>query len=412
MKLTLGPGALVAAAFIGPGTVTACTVAGANFGFALVWALVFATLATIILQDMSARLGVVGRTGLGEAMVSGTGNRFLKWTAALLVLAALVVGNAAYEAGNIAGGALGLEAILGGASENYGKVYLALIGIIAGGALLHGKYKTLERVLITLVLLMSAAFAASFVLVRPDIPALLGGLKPSIPADGWLNAIALIGTTIVPYNLFLHAAAARDRWQQGAADLAAAKSDTRLSIGLGGLVSIFILATAASTLFANAIEVSNAGDMALALEPLAGAQAKYLVGIGLFAAGLTSAITAPMATAYAVTEILPQRFAIRRAMIFRLVALTILAIGLMVSFLGLRPVEVILFAQVANGLLLPIVAGFLLLAMNRRDLLGTHVNGLRANLIGGGVVAIVLYLGGRTVYLKGTEMFQTFGLIA
>jgi len=86
MKLTIGPGALVAAAFIGPGTVTACTRAGASFGFALVWALVFATGATIILQSMSARLGVAGRVGLGEAIVSGTDNRVLKWSAAGLVL--------------------------------------------------------------------------------------------------------------------------------------------------------------------------------------------------------------------------------------------------------------------------------------------------------------------------------------
>ena len=79
MKLTIGPGALVAAAFIGPGTVTACAIAGASFGFALVWALVFATVATIILQSMSARLGVAGRVGLGEAMVSRTDNPLLKW---------------------------------------------------------------------------------------------------------------------------------------------------------------------------------------------------------------------------------------------------------------------------------------------------------------------------------------------
>lgn len=402
MKITIGPGALVAAAFIGPGTVTACTLAGANFGFALIWALIFATVATIILQDMAARLGVAGRVGLGEAMMAGAGHPVLKWGAAGLVIAALAVGNAAYESGNIAGGALGLDAIVGASGNGASRIHVLVIALIAGAALLHGKYKLLERVLIALVLLMSLAFTASSVLVRPDLGALAAGLIPRIPENGLFNTIAIIGTTIVPYNLFLHAAAARDRWQGGAADLAAATSDTRLSIGLGGLVSIFILATAGATLFTTAIPVNNASDMALALEPIAGSGARYLIGIGLFAAGLTSAITAPMATAYAVTELIPGLGA-RRALVFRAVALSVLATGLTVSLLGIRPLTLILFAQTANGLLLPIVAVFLLIAMNRKSLLGEHVNGRLANGLGAGVVAITFLLGARLV-------LRTFGI--
>lgn len=399
MKLTLGPGVLVAAAFIGPGTVTACTVAGASFGFALVWALVFATVSTVILQSMSARLGVVGRVGLGEALVAGSENPLVKWSAAALVLAALVIGNAAYESGNIAGGALGLDALFAGQTSGASKGHVLVVASIAGAALLYGKYKVLERVLIGLVLLMSLAFTASFILVKPDIGALLGGLIPRIPPvdDGLFKTVAIIGTTIVPYNLFLHAAAAREKWQGGASDLEAATSDTVLSIGLGGLVSIFILATAASTLFAAGITVTSAAEMSLALEPIAGANAQALIGIGLFAAGLTSAITAPMATAYAVTEIVPGLGGARKPLMFRIVALSILAVGLGVSLLGIRPSELIIIAQVANGLLLPIIAVFLLRAMNNRALLGDHINSLRANILGGGVVAITFLLGARLI---------------
>lgn len=399
MKITLGPGALVAAAFIGPGTVTACTIAGASFGFTLVWALIFATGSTIILQSMSARLGVAGRVGLGEAMISGARHPVLKWGAAGLVLAALFVGNAAYESGNISGGALGLDALFTTPADKATNAHVLVVATIAGAALLYGKYKLLERLLIALVLIMSAAFAASFVLVRPDLGSLLSGFVPRIPDidGGLLKTIAIIGTTIVPYNLFLHAAAARDRWQGGAEDVEAATSDTSLSIGLGGLVSIFILATAASTLFTSGIEVKTAADMALALEPLAGSGARYLIGIGLFAAGLTSAITAPMATAYAVTEILPGVHKSNRPLLFRMIALTILAIGLGVSLLDIRTTDLITVAQVANGLLLPIVAVFLLLAMNNRALLGTHVNGRIQNILGGGVVAITFLLGARLV---------------
>ena len=229
-------------------------------------------------------------------------------------------------------------------------------------------------------------------MVRPDLGAFFGGLVPSIPEDQLLRVIALIGTTIVPYNLFLHAAAARDRWQGGEADLAAAKADTRLSIGLGGLVSIFILSTAAAALFANGISVNSAGEMALALEPVAGENGRILIGLGLFAAGLTSAITAPMATAYAVTELMPAFGQANKRSAFRVITLTILAIGLLASLLGFKSVELILFAQIANALLLPIIAGFLLLEMNRKSLLGQHVNGPVANMLGGLVLLITLLL--------------------
>ena len=105
MKLNFGPGVLVAAAFIGPGTVTACTLAGANFGFALIWALVFATISTIILQDMAARLGAGAELGLGEALMQSAPSPAVKWAAGGLVFAALLIGNCAYEGGNLAGGA-------------------------------------------------------------------------------------------------------------------------------------------------------------------------------------------------------------------------------------------------------------------------------------------------------------------
>ena len=103
-----GPGAMIAAAFIGPGTVTTATLAGGNFGFTLLWAIGFSVIATLTLQEMTARLGAVAQVGLGEAIAARTNNTPLRWPAALLVIAAIVVGNAAYEAGNITGAGAGL----------------------------------------------------------------------------------------------------------------------------------------------------------------------------------------------------------------------------------------------------------------------------------------------------------------
>ena len=394
MKLPIGPGALVAAAFIGPGTVTACTLAGANFGFALIWALAFATIATIILQDMSARLGVMGRIGLGEALVSGAGNPFIKWGAAGLVLAALALGNAAYEAGNLSGGALGLEAILGEGIQTR-RIIILVLASIAAAVLVFGRYKLIERVLVSLVIVMSLAFAGSAVLVRPDLAAMLAGLVPRVPEAGLLTSVALIGTTIVPYNLFLHAASAREHWPEATPQaLSEAQRDTRVSVGLGGLISILILTTAASSLFGSGQQITGAADMAAAIAPTYGEAARYLVGIGLFAAGLTSSITAPLATAYALSEIAGKP---RTGKLFKGVALSILLIRTAVALMGYKPVEIIFVAQIANGLLLPIVAVFLLVAMNRRSLLGDRVNGPFANALGGLVILITFGLGLRII---------------
>ena len=352
MKLQIGPGALVAAAFIGPGTVTACTLAGANFGYALIWALVFATVATVILQDMAARLGAGAQLGLGEALLQSTGNGLTKWITVVLILAALAIGNGAYEAGNLTGGGLGVAAIVGNSALDRRWFVLAL-ACIAVAVLVVGKYKLLERILIGLVVVMCVAFVTSALLIRPNIWELLSGLKPSIPEGGLLTAIALIGTTIVPYNLFLHAAAARDKWP-GGEGVSAARIDTAVSVSLGGLVSILIMATAAGSLFQTEIEIRNAADMAGAIAPVFGTAARYLVGVGLLAAGLTSAITAPMATGYAVSELFGSSSS--KPLLFKIVALAVVVVGGVIGMLDVKPVVLILIAQYANGLLLPIIA--------------------------------------------------------
>jgi manganese transport protein len=394
MKLPFGPGALVTAAFIGPGTVTACTLAGASFGYALLWALVFATFATVILQEMSARLGVVTGAGLGEALMAGAGHPGIRIAVAALIVVALALGNAAYQAGNLTGASLGGEAILGAAGPDR-KVFVSVLALVAAIFLLTGSYKFLERVLIGLVILMSLAFAGSVLITRPDFGAMLQGLVPQLPDGSLFTAIALIGTTIVPYNLFLHASAARERWAgKGEGALSEARRDTQVSVGLGGLISIFILVTAAASLFASGLAIKSGADLARAIEPAYGPLARYLVGTGLLAAGLSSAITAPLAAAYAVCELSRQR---PRGTLFRAVALAVLFVGAGIALAGLNPLMVILTAQVANGILLPVVAGFLLIAMNRRSLLGDQVNSPLQNLLGVGVLIVTIGLGARLV---------------
>lgn len=395
----IGPGALVAAAFIGPGTVTACTLAGANYGYTLLWALLFATLATVILQEMSARLGLVTQKGLGENLRGLFSASILKWPLFALIIVALYVGNSAYEAGNLSGAALGIQALSGETQTVY-RISVTLISILAALLLWLGSYKHIEKALIALVLIMALAFIGTFSVVGVDFAAMFKGLMtPTIPDGSLMTVIALIGTTIVPYNLFLHASAVKDKWSN-IESLNAVRTDTTAAIGLGGLITILIASTAAASLFGSGLAVNGAGDMAKQLEPLFGSFSKYMLGIGFFAAGLSSSVTAPLATAYAMTEILGIEGG-TKSRTFKMIALSVIVIGAGLALTGVKPITIILSAQFANGLLLPIIATFLLVAMNRKDLLGQYANKSLANVLGIGVVLITAILGLRLV-LKAT----------
>ena len=389
----IGPGPLVAAAFIGPGTVTVCTLAGVNFGYALLWAMVLSIVATIILQEMAARLGIVSQKGLSEVIRSELKHSAARSVAIVLILSAIVVGNAAYEAGNISGGALGMQTLFGNPTLDVNNlklnVFPVLIGLVAFVLLYIGNYKVLEKVLVFLVTLMSLAFLTTAIITKPNVTEIFKSIAiPKFPEGSILTIIGLIGTTVVPYNLFLHTSLAKTKWKDKS-DLGFARKDTVVAVVLGGIVSMCIIISASAIPFQ---DVSNAADLAKGLEPLFGAYAKYFLAIGLFAAGITSAITAPLAAAFVASGCLGWSANLKSAK-FRAVWLLILGLGVLFSTVGFKSIEIIKFAQVANGLLLPLIAGFLLWVMNRSSVLGAYKNSKLQNILGIVILVITIFLG-------------------
>ncbi len=403
----IGPGALVTAAFIGPGTITTCSLAGARFGYALLWGMVFSIIATIILQEMAARLGIISRNGLGEALRVHFSRPIPRLITAILVISAITIGNAAFQTGNLLGASMGLETLfssgtLTGSVTPSGTGPLTLrfwVAINASAAfllLLAGSYKLMERVLVALVIIMSLTFLTTAIVVAPDLPAMLRGMfVPSLPQGSLLTLVGLIGTTVVPYNLFLHASAVQERWQSPS-DLPAARWDISISMILGGLISMAVIVTAGVAFFGTGMDVTTGTDLARQLEPLAGRGAKFVISIGLFAAGISSAITAPMAAAYATAGIMGWKRDLR-SWRFRMIWMFILLAGTLFAMLGFKPLEAILFAQVANGILLPVIALYLLVVMNSRKIMGDNVNTLLSNILGGIVVLTALVLGLRSI---------------
>ena len=400
-----GPGTLVAAAFIGPGTVTLCTLAGVNFGFHLLWAMVLSIVATIVLQEMASRLGIISQKGLSEVIRAEIKHPIINKLILLLILSAIVVGNASYEAGNISGGILGLETITGELRITLGNYSLNIlsfvVGIIAFILLYIGNYKFLERVLVMLVIIMSISFLITAFLTKPTISDILkGAITPSFPEGSLLTILGLVGTTVVPYNLFLHASLVKEKWNNPK-DLKAVRKDTIISIALGGLVSMAIIISASSTGLG---EISSAADLAKSLAPLYGDFASYFLGIGLFAAGITSAITAPLAAAYVARGCFGWKSDLKSKQ-FRAVWFLILLLGVVFSSLGLKPIEIIKFAQVANGVLLPVVAGILLWMVNKKVVLGNYVNSKFQNILGFIILIITIFLG-----LRGLDKVFEFNI--
>lgn len=384
----IGPGAIIAASFTGPGTVTTASVTGADFDYALLWAVLAATLGTIIFQEMAARVGVVSNEGLGEAMDGKFTNPVAHWSAVLLVVGAVGIGAAAYQAGDLIGGAGGLTSLTG-VSEGY---WGPLMGIIIGVILFIGRYKLVERLLVGMVALMAFAFLGAAILAGPSLGAIAVGFVPtSIPDGGILLVTGIMGTQIVGYNLFLHASSATERWGGGPENLREARIDTVASISLGGLIMVGILVTAAAA-FPSGTEIADVGEMADQIEPLVGSHAQFLFGIGLFAAGFSSGLTAPLGASYAICGIMNWEQDLK-APKFRAIWMSILAFGVFATSVGFEPVQAIIFAQVANGLLLPILAIFLLYVLNDRDLLGEYTNSTVQNVLGGLAALFVIWVG-------------------
>ena len=386
----VGPGVLIAAAFIGPGTVTLCTIAGASYGYSLLWALLLSIIATIVLQEMALRIGLITNKGLAEVIRVSIKNKFINRLLILLILCSILIGNAAYEAGNITGASLGIIAIIGRETLNYIPL---LIGFIAFIILYIGDYKVLESSLIFLVITMSVSFMITAIMTKPDLFSLLDGLfMPKINSESLLVVLGLIGTTVVPYNLFLHSSLVKEKWND-ISKLKTARIESFISIIIGGIVSMAIIITAASVSNDN---VKSVMDLAKGLEPLYGKFAIYFLGIGLFASGITSSITAPLAAAYVAKSCFGWSGSLK-SFNFRIVWFFVLLIGVIVSLLKLNPIEVIKFAQFSNSLLLPIVAILLFWLINNKTIFKNSYSYKLQNILVIVIILITIILGAKGV---------------
>lgn len=384
----LGPGFLIVGSFIGPGTVTSSTKAGADYGFQLFWCIIFSVIAVIVMQGMAARLGIVTQMGLAENLVKDFEDRpVLRNLLCGLVAVAITIGGFAYMSGDLTGTAIGISALTGISTRIIAPVWglcILLLLSFAGDAL-----KYLEKLLGACVIIMAVVFLVTMFVVKPDLSSLLAGCVPNIPKGGLMTCLSLIGTTVVPYNMFLHAASAKRTWHS-TDELPLCRFGTNVPMIIGGIVTGAIMVTAATVM--QGMPVRNAMDMSIQLEPTLGVYAKPFMAIGLVAAGVSSAVCTPMGVSYVLAGLFGWKTN-RSDKRYTITNFMVLITGIVIAGAGFNPIALIMTAQGVNGIVLPVVVGVTIYLTARRKIMGEFANSALENILGAGIFIISLILG-------------------
>lgn len=381
---------VISAAFIGPGTVATATSAGAEYGLALLWTIVFAIIACIVLQEGAARINIAANLSLGQAIVKQFKSENKKVSLAMALTIAVVLGCAAYEAGNILGAVSGISLIVGINTQ------IATIGIIAIAALLlyTNRFNLITTFLAAIIGVMGLSLLVVAFSLDINTSHLIQGLAiPRIPQGSELLTLGLIGTTVVPYNLFLGSRLAKSQ------ELKSMRRGLSLSVILGGLITISLI------LIGSKVEGPfSFMSVADALGRATGPWATYFFAFGLFAAGLTSAITAPWAASITLTSTIKVKSEDKA---FRITWMIVLLVGLIFGVSQVKPIPIIILAQAVNGVLLPFLAIAILLVLNNRKIMQDNANKLAGNL----VLLLIIWVTGILGLLNFLKAFySTFGL--
>jgi len=373
----IGPAIITSSADNDAGGIATYAIAGASYGYALLWSLLLITFGEAIVQEMAARMGAVTGKGLSALIREEFGVRVT-----FLATLGLLVANIGTTMAEFAGIAAALEIF--GVSK-YLSVPLAALLIWA--LVTRGSYNAVEKALLALCLALFAYVASGLMVAPPWSQVLQGTLIPCLRPDSnyILLLLASFGTTLTPWMQFY--------LQSTITEKGITLRDypyTRLEVVFGALfsnlISWFIIVTTAATLFAHGISVDSAADAARALAPLAGEYAGALFAIGLLGASALAAAVLPISTAYAICEAFGWERGINcdfeEAPLFYGLYTGIIAIGAAAVLLpGIPLVPVMWLSQVANGVLLPVVLILMIRLANNRRIMGNHVNSRLSNAV-------------------------------
>jgi NRAMP (natural resistance-associated macrophage protein)-like metal ion transporter len=391
----MGPGLITASVDNDAGGITTYSLAGAQFGTKLLWTLGPVTVALIVVQEMSARMGVVTGKGLGDLIRENFGVRTTFW-----ISVALVVANLANTIAEFAGVAASLQIFH---VPPWISVPLVALGVWL--LVLKGSNRVVEKVFLVASLLY-VAYPISLVLAKPDWGEVaLAAVTPTFQTDGAYVAmlIGLVGTTIAPWMQFYQQAAVVEK-RIDVDELRYTRIDVVMGCIVTYVVAFSIVMACAATLHRQGISIQTADQAALALAPLAGRYASWLFAFGLFNASLFAAAILPLSTAYFVTESAGWESGLDKkwgeAKQFYWLFTGIVVVGAAVVLLPRLPlIRIMLVSQIVNGMLLPFVLIYMLRLANDEKLMGVHRNGRWFNVVAWTTAVVMITL---TAYLVAT----------
>jgi Mn2+/Fe2+ NRAMP family transporter len=394
----LGPGFITANVDNDPGGIFTYSQAGAKFGYALLWTLIPTTIALMVVQEMAARMGVVTGKGLSDLIREEFGIR-----AAVFTMFVLGVANFANIVAEFAGLAAGMGIF------DVSKYMVVPAGAaLVWAVVVKGSYKPIERILI-LFSLIYFTYPISAFYAHPDWhKALHDTVVPvfSRSSEYLVMVVGLVGTTITPWmQFYLQASVVEKEIPKDKYNLC--RWDVFLGCIMTDVIAFFIVVACAATLYTHGYrDITDASQAARALEPLAGESAKILFAVGLVNASLLSAAILPLATAYNICEGLGVESGVNKkfseAPVFYWLYTLLIVCGAGVVLIPKLPlIKVMIFSQVANGILLPFVLVYMLILVNRRELMGEYKNSTLANVIAWTTCIVMILL---TVALTWTTI--------
>jgi Mn2+/Fe2+ NRAMP family transporter len=394
----LGPGIITANVDNDAGGIATYSVAGAHFGYSLLWTLIPITIALIVVQEMVARMGVVTGKTLADLIRENFGVRTTFFLMLSLLLADM--GNTVAE---FAGWAAAMEIF--GVSK-----YLSVpIGAFAVWLLVvRGTYRAVERIFLIACTVYLTYVLSTFFVHPPWGQIMLDTVKPSFDfkPSYLMMLIGVVGTTIAPWMQFYLQSAVVEK-NIKVENYGASRMDVIVGCIMTDAIAFFIIVACAATMYLNGIRITDAKDAAVALAPLAGKHASVLFAIGLANASLFAASILPLATAYYVCEGMGWESGIdkdfRTAPQFMWLYTGIIVIGALIILIPKAPlITIMLISQVVNGIMLPFVLIFMLLLINNKDLMGEFTNSRAFDIIAWATVVIMIVL---TLVLVVTSMY-------
>jgi NRAMP (natural resistance-associated macrophage protein)-like metal ion transporter len=382
----VGPGLLAGLSDDDPAGITTYSILGAKYGYELLWVLALSTAALIVFHELGVRLGIVTGKGLMTLVREQFGRR-----ATALALAALLVANTGTLCAEFAGVAAGAS-LLGGLSR-YVSVPLAAAGVSL--LVLRGTFRYVEHVLLTLSAVF-VAYVVSGILAHPDWGETAKGLVvPGLPLnrEAVLVAVATVGTTLAPWGLAFIQSYAVDK-KLKVQDLRYERVDVIVGAVLTGVIGLFVVVACAATLHPKGVEINDARDAAQALEPLAGATASTLFGLGFLGAALLAAAIVPLSTAYSVSEAfgrkadLDDSFDEARVFYLSYGAVVLLAAAI-VLIPGAPLIPILFLSQALNAVLLLVLLPFIRSLGKDRALMGENALGRGDRIATGLALAVV-----------------------